>query len=292
MVKFSTLLLRIFMKQFILSLLFTPILFAEIIGGIAVTVDDEIITLYEIKEEQAITQLNVKQTVDLLIRTKLEMIEAKNRNISVSNLEVLDELKKMAEQNNMSLSQFYEAMNSARHLSESQTKTKTKEKLLKQKLFDAIAMSQMEEATEDEIKEYYNLHLDEYQTPKTIDTMLYSSTNKDALQQKIANPMMNLPGVKTQAQTIEVAKTNPRLAQLLVKTKVGNFTPILPQMNGAGYMAFYIIKKNELNTPALELIRDQMQASIMDKKREQVLSEHFQRMRVNADIKVLRLPEE
>ncbi len=292
MVKFCTLLLWIFMKKLILSFLLTPFLFADIIGGIAVTVDDETITLYEIKEEQAISQLSVKQTVDLLIRTKLEKIEAKNRNINVSNQEVLDELKKMAEQNNMTLSQLYEAMDSVRHLSESQTKAKTREKLLKQKLFDAIAMSQMEEPTEEEIEEYYNLHLDEYQTPKTIDTMLYSSASKDALQQKISNPMMNLPSVQTQAQTVEVAKINPRLAQLLIKTKSGSFTPVLPQMGGTGHMVFYVIEKKELNTPPLELVKNQLQANIMDKKREQVLSEHFQRMRINADIKVLRLPAE
>ena len=279
------------MKKLILSFLLSPIIFADIVGGIAVTVNDETITLYEIKEERAISKLSIKQTVDLLIRTKLEKIEADNRNISVSNQEVLDELKKMAEQNNMTLSQLYEAMSSARNLSESQTKTKIKEKLLKQKLFDAIAMSQMEEATDEEIEEYYNLHIDEFRTPKTIDTVVYTSANKDALQQKIISPMMNFPSVQTQSETIEVAKINPRLAQLLIKTKDGSFTPVLPQ-GAAGYMAFYVIKKNELNTPPLELVRGQIQSSLMDQKREQVLSDHFQRMRVNADIKVLRLPKE
>ncbi len=280
------------MKKLILSLLLSPILFAEIIGGIAVTVDDEIITLYEIQQEQAISQLSVKQTVDLLIRSRLEQMEAKKRNISVSTREVLDDLNKMAEQNNMTLSQLYEAMSSVRHLSESQTKKKTKEKLLKQKLFNTIAMSQMEEPTEAELEEYYKLHLDEYTTPKSIDTMVYASPSKDALEQKISNPMINLPNVQTQAQTLETAKLNPRLAQLLIATQEGNFTPVLPQIGENGYMAFYLMKKNELNTPALELIRDQLQAKIMDEKREQILSEHFQRMRVNADIKILRLPEE
>ncbi len=280
------------MKKLILSLLFSPLLFADIIGGIAVTINDEPITLYEIKQEQAISNLDIKQTVDLLIRTKLEKIEAKKRNISVSNQEVLDELNKMADQNNMTLTQLYEAMSSVRHLSESQTKLKTREKLLKQKLFNAIAMSEMEEPTEEELEEYYNLHLDEYQTPKTIDTMLYTSSSKDALEQKILNPMMNVPGVQTQAQTVQTAAINPRLAQLLISTKDGRFSPVIPQPGGTGHMAFYIMKKNELNTPPLELIRDQLQAKIMDDKREQILSEHFQRMRVNADIKVLRLPEE
>lgn len=281
------------MKNFFLTLLFSPLLFSDIVGGIALTVNNEPITLYEIKQEQAISQQNVKKTVDILIRTKLEKIEAKNKNVSVTNTEVLEDLKKMAEQNNMTLSQLYEAMSSTRHLSESQTKAKTKEKLLKQKLFDAIAMSQMEEPTQEELQEYYKLHLDEYQMPKSINTILYTSSDKNALEKKVSNPMMNQPNVQTQNQTIETAKINPRLAQLLIKTENGHFTPVLPPMGeNQGYMAFYIMSKNEINTPALSLIQDQIQASIMNKKRDQVLSEHFQRMRINADIKVLRLPEE
>ncbi len=293
MVKFCTLLLWNFMKNLFLTLLFSPLLFSDIVGGIALTVDGEPITLYEIKQEQELSQQNVKKTVDILIRTKLEKIEAKNRNVTVTNAEVLEDLKKMAEQNNMSLSQLYETMSSSRHLSESQTKEKTKEKLRKQKLFDAIAMSQMEEPTQEELEEYYKLHLAEYQMPKSIDTMVYTSSDKDALERKISNPMINLPSVQMQNQTIEMAKVNPQLAQLLINTKNGSFTQILPPMaQNQGYMAFYIMNKNDVNTPALALVQNQIQASIMNKKRDQVLSEHFQRMRMNADIKVLRLPEE
>lgn len=282
----------LFMKTLFLSLFIVSALFAEIINGIAVTIDDEPITLYEIKQEQEITQQSVKVTVDALIRSKLEQIEAKKRGINVSKREVLDDLKKMAEQNNMTLAQLYEAMNSVRHLSESQTKTKTKEKILKQKLFNAITMSKMEEPTEDEVLEYYELHLSEYQAPKTIDTILYKSADQNALQQKLSSPMMSIPSVTTENVTLEVAKINPRLAEMLIKTENGHFTPVLPQMGGSGHMSFYVIQKNEINTPPLELIRAQVENKIMEDKREQILNEHFQRMRVKADIKVLRLPEE
>lgn len=280
------------MHKLFLFLTFAPLLFADIIGGIALTVDDETITLYEIRQEQEITKQSVKETVDQLIRLKLEQIEAKKRNITVSNQEVLDDLQKMAEQNNMTLSQLYEAMNSVRHLSETQTKEKTKDKLLKQKLFNAVAMSQMDEPTDEEVNEYYNLHLSEYQAPKSIDTILYTSQNQSALQQKITNPMMYLPEVTTENTTIDTAKINPRLAELLIKTQEGHFTPVLPQMGASGHMAFYILKKNELNTPPLELIRPQVEDKIMQEKRDHILNEHFQRMRINAEIKVLRLPEE
>ncbi len=279
------------MKKLFLSLLLAPLLSAEIINAIAVTVDNDTITLYEIEQEQAITQLSTKETVDQLIRAKLEEIEAKKRQIDVSNQEVLDELKNMAEQNNMSLSQFYEAMSSTRHLSEFQTKEKTKEKLLKQKLFNAIAMSKMDEPTEEEVEEYYNLHLKEYQLPKSIDTVLYSSEDQTLLKEKIANPMMSFSGVNTENMTVELAKINPRLAEILVSTETGSFTPILPQMGESGYMSFYLLRKNETVTPKLEQIRAQVENKIMQDKREQILNEHFQRMRVNADIKVLRLPK-
>ncbi|MBE0498150.1 MAG: peptidyl-prolyl cis-trans isomerase [Campylobacterales bacterium] len=279
------------MKKLILLLLLTPLLFAEIINAIAVTVDNETITLYEIKQEQALSQLSIKETVDQLIRAKLEEIEAKKRQINVSNQEILDELKKMAEQNNMSLSQLYEAMSSSRHLSESQTKEKTKEKLLKQKLFDAIAMAKMDEPTDQEVEEYYHLHLKEYALPKSIDAVLYSSADQNLLREKIANPMMSFPGVSTENMTIELAKVNPRLAEILINTDSGSFTPVLPQMGGSGYISFYLLRKNETVSPELEQIKEQVEHKIMQDKREQILNEHFQRMRVNADIKVLRLPK-
>jgi len=279
------------MNKLFFFLSFTPLLFADVIGGIAITIDNETITLYEIKQEQEISKLSVKQSVDQLIRSKLERIEAKKRNISISNQEVIDDLKQMAKSNNMTLSQLYEAMSSARNLSESQTKDKTKEKLLKKKLFSAIAMSKMEEPTDEEVDEYYNLHLSDYQAPKSIDVVIYSSSNKNALQQKISNPMMYLPEVKTENTQLETAKINPRLAQLIIKTKDNSFTPILPQMGTTGHMSFYVLQKNDINTPPLELIRPQVEAKIMDDYREHILNDHFQRMRVNADIKILRLPE-
>ena len=279
------------MKKLFLSLLLTPLLFAEIINGIAVTVDEETITLYDIRQEQTLTQLSTKETVDLLIRARLEQVEAKKRGLDVSNQEIIDDLNKMAAQNNMSLEQLYEAMSSARHLSEFQTKEKTKEKLLKQKLFDAIAMSKMDEATDEEVQEYYNLHLHEYQMPKFIDAVVYSSVDQSVLQQKIANPMMNISGIQTENVTLETAKINPRLAEILISTETGHFTPLLPQMGESGYMAFYLLSKNEPVTPELEQVRAQVENKIMQEKRDHILNEHFQRLRINADIKVLRLPE-
>ena len=281
-----------FMKKLLLSLLFTPLLFAEPISGIAITIDDELITLYEIEQEKDISKISTKKAVDTLIRQKLEYLEEKKLNISVSNEEVLNELKDKAKQNNMTLAQLYEAMSSARNMSESQVKAKTKDKLLKDKLFNKIAISEMEEPTETEIQEHYDMHIQDYQIPKTIDTIVYTSQSKQDLQKKISNPMLFLPSVQQTPTTVETAKMNPRLAELIIKTKIATFTPVLPQMGGTGHMTFYVVKKGEINTPHLDVMRNQIENEIIEKRREQILSEHFQRIRVNANIKVLRLPKE
>ncbi len=280
------------MNKILLTFLLAPFLFAKIISGVAVTVDDEIITLYEIQKEQSLSKQDVSKTVDTLIRMKLEQAEAKKRDIVISNTEVLEDLKNIAQQNNMNLSQLYEAINSSRGLTESQIKDKTRERLLKKKLFNAIAMSQMDEPTDEEIQEYYNLHQNEYTTPKYINTLVYSSNDKQALSQKMSNPMMHLPQVISQETKFELAKINPRLAELLIKTKDYTFSPILPQGENAGYMAIYVQEKLDISTPSLDLIRPQVQKKIMEINREHILNDHFQRIRIKANIKIIRLPQE
>lgn len=280
------------MTKLLLPFLFTSLLFAGTISGIAVTIDDEPITLYEFKQEQDISKKSIKETLDSLIRLKLEELEAKKRHISVSNEEVLDELKKMAQKNNLTLTQLYEAMGSARNLTESQIKQKTKERLLKSKLFNAIAMSQIQEPTDEEVNEYYKLHIDKYKTAKKIDTIVYSSSSKQALLEKMSNPMMNIPSVNTQNITIDPSKIDQRVASIILQTKSNQFTPVLPNAGENGYITFYVLKKKDITTQPLESVRPQVENKIIEEKREQVLSEHFQRMRTNADIKILRLPKE
>ncbi|MDF1881199.1 peptidyl-prolyl cis-trans isomerase [Sulfurimonas sp. MAG313] len=280
------------MKKLFLLCLLTPLLFADVIGGIAITVDDETITLYEIKQEQEISKQSMKKTVDTLIRSKLEEIEATKRHISINNQQILDELKKMAARNKMTLPQLYEAMQSARGLVESQVKAKTRERLLKAQLFNAIAMSKMQEPTDEEIQEYYDLHLDSYIMPTSIDTVIYNAKDKALLKKKIENPMMYLPQVTTENASIQTAKINPRIAELMIQTEDNHFTPILPKPGSTGYMAFYILQKNDINTPPLALIKDKVKNKVMQNTREHILNEHFQRMRINASIKVLRLPKE
>ncbi len=275
--------------KYLLLLLFFITLHAETVNGIAIMVKDQPITLYDISEAMEEHNIPQEQAVELLERKKLEEIEIKERHITASKQEVFDDIQRMAEQNRMSVIELYSAIQSSQGLSEAKLKEKIEEKILNQKLYSAIAFSLLEQPNDDEIDEYYRLHQEEFQKPDSFDVLLYLCPDKNRLQEKIDNPMFYSPDVTSEAHTFKTAEMNPRLAELLSRTPLNSFTPVLPSPEG-GFMSFYLKEKGASSTPDLEAIRPQISNAIMAQKRETILKDYFDRQRLNADIKVIRLP--
>ena len=252
-------------------------------------VKDQPITLYEITKAMEENNIPQEQAVELLERKKLEEIEIKERHISASKQEIFEDIQRMAEQNKMSVIELYQAIQSSQGLSEKKLKEKIKEKILNQKLYNAIAFSHLEQPNDEEIEEYYQLHQKEFQKPSSYSVLIYQCPDKNRLQEKIDNPMFYSPDVTSEERTFEAAKMNPRLAELLDQTPLNNFTQIIPSPNG-GFMSFYLKEKGASGTLDLEAIRPQISSALMAQKRETILKDYFDRQRLNADIKVIRLP--
>ncbi|RLA69435.1 MAG: peptidyl-prolyl cis-trans isomerase [Epsilonproteobacteria bacterium] len=279
------------MFKLIFLLLISLTLMANTINGIAILVKDEPITLYDIESEMQKKQKPLKEVTAFLIRQKLEEIEVKERHLNISSQEVYAEIEKLADQNKMTVMQLYEAVLNAQKMSEKEFKSAIKKKLLNQKLFNAIAFSHMEEPSEDEEEEYYRLHPEMFTHPESFSVRIYSATSQKRLQEKVDNPMFYAPDVKSEQATLKYATINPRLAELLIKTKVNSFSPLLPGPNNT-YMSFYMEEKSDATTQPLEEVRTQISNVIMGEKREQVLGDYFDRLRLNADIKIIRMHEE
>lgn len=279
------------MYKILLPLFLTTLLSAEIYNGVAIVVEDRAITLLDIKKAMQETKLDEKQVSDMLIRKELEASEIKKRNISVSSDEVYADIKQVAGRNKMTISQFYDAVREANGLSSSELKEKIKEKLLSQKLYQTIAMSSLSEPSDSEIEEYYKFHKDELSHPSTFDVTIYSAKDKNELQTKINNPMFYSPTITTNQQTLEYSKISPELASLLSKTEPNHFTIVVPTGQG-GFMSFYLNEMTMAKDDTLESARAQIANTIMAKKREEVLSDYFARLRDNADINIIRTPKE
>ncbi len=263
---------------------------AKMIDGVAILVQDEPITMLEITDAMTLSHLDQTKTIDLLIRKKLEDQEIKARKITVGEDEVIDEIKRMAAQNNMSVSQFYEAVASSQNLTSEQVQKEMKERLLSQKLFQAIAYVRMDEPSEQEIKDYYELNKAKFNHPQSFSTIIYEAKAQNLLQQKIDNPMFYSAEIGHKEQVFEYNKIAPQLAELLEKTPINHFSEIIP--NGKdGFVSFYIQDITKSEEFKIESMKAQIENMIMADKREQVLREYFDRARLNANIKTLRLPQ-
>lgn len=277
------------MRSLTLSTLLAAYLWSAPVGGVAVLVKNTPITLYEIQQEMKQSGTSANQSADTLIRKKLEQLEASEKKITVSSAEVNEELGRMATQNKLTLEQFLNAMQTVRGLSEKDLKTRVEESIRGQKLYSSIAFSKMAQPTAEEENEYYQLHLDEFSRPESFDVTTYIAPSQDALAAKIADPMRHIESIESRDELLPFAQINPQLAQLLNKTPNGSFTPLLP--NGKnGFMSFYVREKRNVVTENIESVRPQISNAILNERRNQVLNDYFSRLRLSADIKVLRLP--
>ena len=278
------------MIKLILGLLVAATLSAKVYDGVAVVVEDKAITLLDIKKEMQSAHVDVKKATDILIRKKLEEVEIKQRNIAVTSSDVYADIRQMAERNHMSVSQFYDAVRRSNGLTSEELKAKIKQKLLSQKLYNSIAMSSMSEPSESEIKDYYELHKKEFEHPTSFDVTIYETREKNLLQEKVDNPMFYSPQIASNEQVLPYNRISPELARLLSKTKVGYFTPIVPNGKG-GFMSFYLKSVKSAEKVDLQSVKSQVINAIMAQKREAILSDYFARLRDNADINIIRVPE-
>jgi predicted transcriptional regulator len=272
----------------ILFLLFTALL-SQTIDGVAIMVKNSPITLYEIRQEMELSKATPAQSVDTLIRKKLEQLEAVEKKISVSPTEIQEELERMAKLNHFTVDQLFEAMKTSSGLDKEQAKEKIKENLLGQKLYSSIAFSKMGQPGALEEEEYYQLHLNEFSRPESYEVTTYSSSSREALESKIENPMLNVANIDTKEESLPSKSINPQLVGMLNKIDIGSFGPIFP--NGKDkFMSFYMNNKANIIIENIDSVRSQIDNMIMSEKRNQVLNDYFTRLRLSADIQIIRLP--
>ena len=277
------------MYKILLSLFFGVMLNAELINGVSVVVKGEAITLFDIKEEMKVSRVDADTATDNLIRKKLEEAEIAERKISVTSTEVYDDIKKTAMTNKMSIDELYAAVRNSNGLTSAEFKERTEQKLLSQKLYSAIAYSSIDNPSEDELKEYYELHKEEFMRPSAFDVTIYSSKNKNALEKKTTIPMFHSDEISKDEQILEYTRISPELSRLLENTQINSFTPVISEPNGS-FVSFYL---KEIKTPSsveYESVKNQIMNLIMSDKREQVLSDYFARLRNSTDIKIIREP--
>lgn len=261
--------------------------FSKMIGGISMTVDNEPITLSEIRTFQQQNKISKEDAVNALVQKKLEEQEIRKLGIFVNPLAVDKETELFAKKNGVDVSGL-----KAELTKQGTTLEKFKEdladKLKRDKLYRKILGSRLKKADETELKAYYDTHKKEFKIPGNISLIEYTSDDGRALQMIQMNPMMNQTNVKMSEKTVEAAKTNPKLFALLLQTPETTFTQIIN--TGKGFVMFFVKEKSRDTVVGFNQAKQNIFARVMKEKEQALLIEFFEKKKSEATVKVIRKP--
>lgn len=275
------------MKKIFLALFILSYTFASIINGIAIVVNSEPITMLDIIKTSKMLNISKKEATELLIDQKLQESQIKKFGIFVDEFELEDAIENFAKERGLTLSKLKDIIEK-QGISWQEYKEKFKKDLLKRKLYQKIVSSKLSQPDTKELLEYYKNNIDKFSIPKYVEVVKYISKDRVALNKIKSNPMAAVDGVQVDQEMVDISKINPKLALLLKDTKENSFTPIIPLEDS--FLLIYIKKKIDVTPMEFENVKDAVLAKMVEEKREKIIKEFIAKLKINANIEVIRLP--
>lgn len=274
------------MYKILLSIfLFTSLSYAGLVNAISILVNDEPITLYDIDKTISDKNLSKQEAITYLIDELLYEQQLKQNNIKVDIFEVGSYMEKLAASNNMDVFTF-KSLVRQKYGNLEVFEEDVKKNILRQKLIQKAVKSNLKIATNDDIKVYYENNQGKYTSSSSISAIEYSSENKRILQENIANPLVVSNLVQKQNITLDMSKLNPKLKYILNDTKENSFTPVF--VSNKRYVSLLITKKSNTIITPLEEVKNKIFLEIMSQREKKALKEYFEKLKLTADIKIIR----
>ncbi|MDX4049251.1 peptidyl-prolyl cis-trans isomerase [Aliarcobacter skirrowii] len=274
------------MKKILLIFsLFMGFTLANTINGIAVLVNEDPITIYDIKEDMKKRGVDENSSVSYLIDKTLFEQLVKQNNISADIFDINEQIEKLANSNGMDVYSF-KSIIKQKYPNYNDFENEVKDSVIRQKLIKKLVRGQLAIATIDDVKLYYEKNISQYQTSKYFYVTQYSSSNKEALIEKISTPMKVLPTVTVSELKIDSKDINAQLQYVLTTTKNKSFTPIFTLNNQ--YISLYIKDREGSEAINFDIVKDRIFNEIMEQREKVFLEQHFEKQKLTADIKVIR----
>jgi len=272
------------MKQIIILSIFIYNLYAGLVNAIAILVNNQPITLYDIDNEMTTNNLPKQTAINKLVDEILYQQELKKYNVTVDMFDIDDYIEKLAKRNNMNIFDFKNLVRQQQNYE--LFRLNIKNQLLHQKLIKKIAQGKLKLASDDDILLYYENHKDKFQIANKIDVIHYSSTNKRALQQLKQNPMLQDSSISMQTTTLTQNMLTPQEKYIINTTKPKSFSVIFAQ--NRKYHIYFVQDKKDITTIPLKQVKNQIFQIIMQQREQSYLKEYFETLKITANIKTLR----
>ncbi len=253
------------------------------VASIAVLVENEPITDYEINE---LIKGGVKRAdaINMLIRERLEISQIKLLKIEATASDIDAKIAQLAASSNLSPSDFIKIA-----IKNGNSKDDFRDDIAmlikKEKLFERIASSGGENITKENAMRFYEANAAAFTGPARFKVVRYSAGERELLASVMQNPMQRTSAVATENLEVSVAQIHPQLLQVLTKTPNATFTPIFG--GERGFESYYIISREGSAPQPFEAVEADVVAAMMRGEREIAIANFFNKLRVKANIKYL-----
>jgi len=268
------------------TLLSSP-LSASTVDGISLIINKEPITLYDIHKYATRFNLSKKESLDILVRQKLEDSEIKKLGLNADNFEVDQYIENLATSNAMSQYDFLNMLRS-KNIDINEYKEDLKSKLKRDKLYKKIVSTKLQQLNDDELQAYYTQNQGEFSQASAFDVTVYTSADQQALQNIAQSPMSAQSGVELKEAKFEADKVDPKLTALLNKTTEGAFSTMV--RSEQNFVMFFVKKKYDLKLVSFEEAKNYIYGKLAQGKEQKAIEEYFEKLKASANIQVVRAP--
>ena len=274
------------MKKLLLGLLVSvSVATAGLVDAIAIVVNDDPITLYDIEKKKVQENLSKEDAVGKLIDDALFQQLIRKHNISADLFDVNNYMEKLAASNGMDLYTF-KSIIKQKYKDYDAYEEQTKELIMRQKLTDKLVRGNLKVATEEDLKIYYENNASKFKMASGFKAIQYSSKSKADLNNVKNNPMMNIPSVSKRPIDLDQRNLNPQLRFIINETSLNQFTPIFT--SNKQFVTLQIIQKEDQQTIPFADVRDRIFNIVMQDREKKYLKDYFEKLKLSADIKVIR----
>ncbi|MDD3056448.1 MAG: peptidyl-prolyl cis-trans isomerase [Aliarcobacter sp.] len=272
-------------KLFLTLLVSSGISFAGIVNGVALTVNDQPITIYDIDKTVSINKISKNEAVGLLIDKILYEQAVSQNNITADVFDVNEYIERLAKANGMDLYSF-KAMVKQRYPNYADFEEEAKDAVIRQKLIQKIVKGQLAVATQEDMELYYEKNKNQFSTSKAYEVTQYTSKNKTSLANAINNPMVIAADVEKTPLKLGAQSLQPQMQFLLNDTKLNTFTPIFTA--NKQFVSLFVIRKEGTTSLDFETVKAKIFNDMMSLREKKYLKDYFEKQKLTADIKIVR----
>ncbi len=271
------------MKKILMILLFfVAIVNAKVLNSVALVVEKEPITNYDIEQTMKLLKLPREQALAVLINEKMELSQIKQFSIVVNELEVDAAISKILTQNKMNLEQFKNSLK-AKGQNYELFRHNLKKDLEKRKLYEKIASMNKTDFSEESAKKFFEANKEKFLFYTSIDVKIYRSSDQAILEKMKTDKKIAL---KAQNVNLNPHNADPRLLALLSQLKIGEFSPVLNSKEG--FELYEVMAKSGANVPEFEQIKDSVMNVYFNEQRQNYIQDYFDKLRSKLNIEYLK----